>query len=80
MKNLPRSQEMMDPGSELVTALSGIVELDEKYVGGKPRYEKCVGYNESSNHNRSGSHNIVVGLYHDYSSFGGLVTGNGNSI
>lgn len=35
-------REMMAPGSELVPALSGIVELDEKYIGGKPRYEKGV--------------------------------------
>jgi len=33
---------MMDPGSEFVPALSGIVELDEKYIGGKPRYKKGV--------------------------------------
>jgi len=31
---------MMDPGSELVPALCGIVELDAKYIGGKPRYQK----------------------------------------
>jgi hypothetical protein len=35
-------RKMMEPGSELVPALSGIVELDEKYIGGKPRYEKGV--------------------------------------
>ena len=35
-------RQMMAPGSELVPALSGIVELDEKYIGGKPRYEKGV--------------------------------------
>jgi transposase-like protein len=35
-------RKMMDPGPELVPALSGIVELDEKYVGGKPRYENGV--------------------------------------
>jgi hypothetical protein len=33
---------MMDPADEIVAALSGIVELDEKYVGGKPRYEPGV--------------------------------------
>ena len=32
----------MAPGSELVPALSGIVELDEKYIGGKPRYQEAV--------------------------------------
>jgi hypothetical protein len=35
-------RKMMDPGSELVPALSGIVELDEKYFGGKPRFEHGV--------------------------------------
>jgi len=35
-------REMMDPGMEFVAALSGIVELDEKYIGGKPRYENGV--------------------------------------
>ena len=35
-------RKMMDPGSELVPALQGIVELDEKYIGGKPRYEQGV--------------------------------------
>jgi hypothetical protein len=35
-------REMMDPGSELSPALRGIVELDEKYIGGKPRYQEGV--------------------------------------
>jgi len=35
-------RKMMDPGSEFVPALKGIVELDEKYIGGKPRYENGV--------------------------------------
>ena len=35
-------RKMMDPGDELLPALSGIVELDEKYVGGKPRYHKGI--------------------------------------
>ena len=35
-------RKMMDPGEELVPALSGIVELDEKYIGGKPRYQKGI--------------------------------------
>jgi hypothetical protein len=33
---------MMDPGAEIVPALSSVVELDEKYVGGKPRYQPGV--------------------------------------
>jgi hypothetical protein len=33
---------MMEPGSEILPALSGMVELDEKYVGGKPRYRHGV--------------------------------------
>jgi len=35
-------REMMTPDSELIPALSGIVELDEKYIGGKPRYQDGV--------------------------------------
>jgi hypothetical protein len=32
----------MDPGAEIMPVLIGIVELDEKYVGGKPRYEQEI--------------------------------------
>jgi len=32
-------RQMMDTGTEILPALSGMVELDEKYVGGKPRYQ-----------------------------------------
>ena len=41
-----------------------------------------VGYNEtnSSNDKRTGSHNIVVGRYHSFSKFGGLIAGEDNSI
>jgi len=35
-------REMMDPGAEILPTLSGMVELDEKYVGGKPRYQQGV--------------------------------------
>ena len=35
-------RHMMEPTSDLVPALDGIVELDEKYIGGKPRYEQGV--------------------------------------
>lgn len=35
-------REMMDPGPDGQPPLSGIVELDEKYFGGKPRYKKGV--------------------------------------
>ena len=35
-------REMMDPNPEDQPVLGGIVELDEKYVGGKPRYKKGV--------------------------------------
>jgi hypothetical protein len=33
---------MMDTGSDRIPFLSGIVELDEKYIGGKPRYRPGV--------------------------------------
>lgn len=40
-----------------------------------------VGYNEIyPNQTRTGSHNLVVGPYHAYSSFGGLVAGEHNTI
>ena len=42
-----------------------------------------VGYNETRNDgtdNRTGSHNIVVGSRHNYSSFGGLLAGRWNTI
>ena len=35
-------RELMDPGCEGQPPLNGIVELDEKYFGGKPRYKKGV--------------------------------------
>lgn len=35
-------RKMMDPTGELIPALGGIVELDEKYIGGKPRHEAGV--------------------------------------
>ncbi|MCP4130100.1 MAG: hypothetical protein GY754_03685 [bacterium] len=41
-----------------------------------------VGYNETraGNSDKSGSHNIIVGLQHNYSSYGGLVAGLRNTI
>src|SRR5262245_1997369 len=41
-----------------------------------------VGYNEElpSPEDRTGSHNLVVGRFHAYSSFGGLVAGNNNTV
>ena len=41
-----------------------------------------VGYNElrGMDDDRTGSHNIVVGKYHNYSSYGGLVAGYQNTI
>ena len=35
-------RQMMDLGFEMVPALSGIVELDGKYIGDKPRYQKNI--------------------------------------
>jgi transposase-like protein len=37
-------REMMDPGTESQPVLGGIVELDEKYFGGKPRHKVGVRY------------------------------------
>jgi hypothetical protein len=39
-----------------------------------------VGYNEDGGYDRSGSHNLVVGPYHGYSSYGGLVAGENNQV
>ncbi len=41
-----------------------------------------VGYNEerTSGNDKTGSHNIVIGSMHNYSSYGGLVAGHNNSI
>ena len=35
-------RQLMEPSPDGRPPLSGIVELDEKYFGGKPRYEKGV--------------------------------------
>ena len=37
-------RELMKPGSDGRPPLDGIVELDEKYFGGKPRYKKGVSH------------------------------------
>lgn len=39
-----------------------------------------VGYNEPDGGERSGSHNLVIGPYHDYSSWGALVAGENNHV
>jgi len=35
-------RKMMGPGTEMVPALCGIVEINEKYIGGKPLYQEGV--------------------------------------
>jgi hypothetical protein len=53
---------------------------------GKPnsRGNLIVGYNEASTEKmrnaRNGSHNVIIGKNHSYTSFGGLVVGESNSI
>ncbi|MBI5504379.1 MAG: hypothetical protein HY899_06235 [Deltaproteobacteria bacterium] len=40
-----------------------------------------IGYNEAGdNDKKTGSHNLVIGMEHSYSSFGGLVAGGNNEI
>lgn len=39
-----------------------------------------VGYDEDQGDRKTGSHNIVVGAHHTYSSYGGLVAGYNNSL
>lgn len=38
-----------------------------------------VGYNETSSDTRTGSHNVAIGPYHTYTSFGGLIAGQDNN-
>jgi hypothetical protein len=57
---------------------SGYTDDDEVYTG---LGNVIIGYDEaSSNPDKSGSHNLVVGPQHNYSSYGGVVTGFNNSI
>ena len=37
-------RKMMGPGSHFVPSLGGVVELDEKYIGGKPRLQRGVSH------------------------------------
>jgi hypothetical protein len=39
-----------------------------------------IGYNENSSDTRTGSHNLVIGPYNSWSSFGGIVNGAQNTI
>jgi hypothetical protein len=39
-----------------------------------------IGYDEDNGNDKSGSHNLVVGMNHTYSSYGGIVAGLNNSI
>lgn len=39
-----------------------------------------IGYNESNNDTRTGSHNLVVGPYHSFTSYGGIVGGYNNEV
>jgi len=62
--------DLGDPGGAVVTATNGVGNL-------------IVGYQElhpTEPDDRTGSHNIVVGARHDYSSAGGLLAGYRNTI
>lgn len=39
-----------------------------------------VGYNETTGQTRTGSHNLVVGRYHSYTSWAGFVAGEANTV
>lgn len=39
-----------------------------------------IGYDESGSGAKNGSHNLVMGSYNNYSSYGGIVTGTANTI
>lgn len=47
-------RELMDPGSESQPPLDGIVELDEKYFGGKPRYQEAVTHKRGKGTDKQG--------------------------
>ncbi len=82
--------------SPVTVSLSGQTVIDVYYTGVNfhvrsgsgttngavnGRGNLIVGYNENSyGYSRTGSHNVVVGTGHGYSSYGGLVAGLGNGI
>lgn len=39
-----------------------------------------VGYDEDNGDDKTGSHNLIVGRYHTYSSYGGIVGGRDNAV
>ena len=47
-------RQLMEPGPEVRPPLSGIVELDEKYFGGKPRHKVGVRYKRGSGTKKQG--------------------------
>lgn len=57
--------------------VSGAGATDARVNG---RGNLIVGYNEGSGQARTGSHNLIVGPEHEYTSFGGLVAGSHNQI
>ena len=57
--------------------VSGLGQTDGE-VNGKGNV--IVGYDEDFANVKTGSHNLVIGSYHNYTSFGGLVSGYENSI
>lgn len=57
---------------------SGITDDGGSYTG---RGNLIVGYDEDDGDDvKSGSHNLIVGMNHTYSSYGGLVNGQNNAI
>ena len=65
--------------SGLGTTDEGTLEDDSKQLSGLGNL--VVGYNESQTPaDRSGSHNLIVGVNHHYTSFGGMIAGAGNTI
>jgi hypothetical protein len=64
----------LDPGWPNCESLTGLGNL-------------IIGYNETAGVGqpglrevRTGSHNLVVGVHHSYSSFGGFVAGSSNAV
>jgi hypothetical protein len=59
-----------------------VVDGQDETTGGtvNGRGNLIVGWNENSNDARTGSHNLVIGPYHSYASYGGLVAGYDNFL
>jgi hypothetical protein len=79
LANVSRNDHDITFSNVNVHIVNGTGSTDGVYNG---RGNLIVGYNElrGSNDVRSGSHNIIIGMRNNYSSYGGLVAGRDNTI